>query len=83
LFAEIILSCYFFIFRPFFDSCDGIYLNYNWNDEKLELSRRIAGSRKFDVYVGVDVFGRGCFGGGGVNTWQVVIVLYFSWLKNS
>ena len=27
-----------------------------------------AGERKTDVYVGVDVFGRNCFGGGGFNT---------------
>jgi hypothetical protein len=27
--------------------------------------------RKLDVYVGVDVFGRGCFGGGGLDMFKV------------
>ena len=32
----------------------------------------IAGSqRKFDVYAGIDCFGRGCYGGGGWNTYKV------------
>ena len=30
--------------------------------------------RKFDVYVGVDVFGRGCFGGGGYNSKAVSLL---------
>jgi len=28
------------------------------------LSAEVAGDRKFDVYMGIDVFGRGSFGGG-------------------
>eukprot|EP01134_Creolimax_fragrantissima_P002242 CFRG2242T1 len=32
------------------------------------LHDRIAHGRTSDVYVGIDVFGRGCFGGGGFNT---------------
>jgi mannosyl-glycoprotein endo-beta-N-acetylglucosaminidase len=63
--------------RAFFDACDGIYLNYNWNDEKLNLSKEMAKNRQFDVYVGVDVFGRGCFGGGGINT-GLVFDLHFT-----
>ena len=36
------------------------------------MSARGAGQeRRYDVYVGVDVFGRGCFGGGGWNTNKV------------
>lgn len=60
-------------FRPFFRAADGIFLNYNWNDESLKTSLENADkeSRKGDVYVGVDVFGRGCFGGGGLNMWKV------------
>ncbi len=30
-----------------------------------------AGQRYRDVFVGIDVFGRGCFGGGGFNTCEV------------
>ncbi len=56
----------------YFDSCDGIFLNYTWSVEQLSNSSIHAGeSRKFDVYVGVDCFGRGCFGGGGWDTYQV------------
>lgn len=47
-----------------FRICDGIYLNYCWNEVCLKNSLTNAGSRQFDVYVGIDVFGRGCFGGG-------------------
>lgn len=57
----------------FFDACDGIFLNYNWNDKCLKHSKELASSRgrPMDVYVGVDVFGRGCLGGGGFNTVEV------------
>lgn len=48
----------------FFNACDGIYLNYNYTMEKLEMSALLADHRKHDVYVGVDVFGRGCPGSG-------------------
>ena len=30
----------------------------------VEDSASVAGERKFDVYMGIDVFGRGTFGGG-------------------
>nr|CAD7455738.1 unnamed protein product [Timema tahoe] len=58
--------------RPFFELCDGIFLNYCWTEINLKKSVENAGSRLIDVYVGVDVFGRGCFGGGGFNTTQAV-----------
>lgn len=51
-----------------FEICDGIFLNYGWKDSNLENSLSRAGARQYDVYVGIDVFGRGCFGGGGFNT---------------
>ena len=52
--------------RIFFDACDGIFLNYIWSEAHLMRSASAAGnSRRPDVYVGVDVFGRGCYGGGG------------------
>ncbi|XP_063226102.1 cytosolic endo-beta-N-acetylglucosaminidase isoform X1 [Bacillus rossius redtenbacheri] len=61
--------------RTFFDHCDGIFLNYCWTDEKLKNTAMSAGCRKHDVYVGVDVFGRGCFGGGGFNTCKAMEVV--------
>ena len=62
-----------FIFSMFFDACDGIFLNYNWKDETLHNSLKLAREkgRDMDVYVGIDVFGRGCLGGGGFNTVEV------------
>ena len=57
----------------FFDVCDGIFLNYCWKDENLAKSKDLAvgAGRPYDVYVGIDVFGRGCLGGGGYNTCEV------------
>lgn len=64
-----------FLNRIFFDACDGIFLNYNWSEAHLMRSVGAAGQdRKFDVYVGVDVFGRGCFGGGGYNSKAVSLL---------
>ena len=62
--------------EPFFNVCDGIFLNYTWNDWMLASSKTAASSsssRVTDVYVGIDVFGRGCFGGGGYNSVAVSI----------
>lgn len=50
--------------KPFFDLCDGIFVNYSWEEDYPKLSGAIAGERKFDVYMGIDVFGRGTYGGG-------------------
>ena len=52
----------------FFFNCDGIFLNYNWKAQNLKrsldtLRSRNAICRSTDIYVGIDVFGRGCFGG--------------------
>jgi mannosyl-glycoprotein endo-beta-N-acetylglucosaminidase len=52
----------------FFHCCDGIFLNYNWNWSLLSETRKMAQNRLNDVYVGIDVFGRGCPGGGGYNS---------------
>lgn len=54
--------------RDYFDACDGIFLNYTWTAEHLSRTVAQAGSRILDVFVGVDIFGRNCFGGGGFNT---------------
>jgi len=52
----------------FFDQCDAIFLNYTWAADQLDISAMNAGERLQDVFVGIDVFGRGMIGGGGYNT---------------
>ncbi|XP_010921546.1 cytosolic endo-beta-N-acetylglucosaminidase 1 [Elaeis guineensis] len=54
--------------KPFFDLCDGIFVNYTWNEKYPEVSATVAGNRRFDVYMGIDVFGRNTYGGGQWNT---------------
>lgn len=49
---------------PFLDVSDGLFLNYHWKSETPAEVAAVAGSRACDVYMGVDVHGRGTFGGG-------------------
>jgi len=65
---------------PFFNACHGIFLNYCWktgglNEKGEEMPDNLGNSLanldkrlSSEVYVGVDVFGRGCLGGGGFDT---------------
>lgn len=50
----------------FFNSCDGIFLNYCWNVQKLQdsinLCQKLA-RNPCEIFVGVDIFGRNCYGG--------------------
>ena len=55
--------------KPFFDRCDGIWINYLWKEGDPNRIRDAAGDRWRDVYLGVDCFGRGTYGGGGLNTY--------------
>jgi endo-beta-N-acetylglucosaminidase D len=50
--------------KMYFDACDGIFLNYFWKPEMVERTASRAGERRHDVYVGIDVWGRGSYGGG-------------------
>ncbi|KAG8085246.1 hypothetical protein GUJ93_ZPchr0010g10058 [Zizania palustris] len=50
--------------KPFFDLCDGLFANYSWAENYPKYSAEVAGDRKYDVYMGIDVFGRNTFGGG-------------------
>ncbi|CAF0864445.1 unnamed protein product [Didymodactylos carnosus] len=61
--------------RPFFDVCDGIFLNYTWTEDNLKRSKVEANERYLDVFVGVDVWGRGCLGNGGFNTCEAMSVV--------
>ncbi|KAM4691870.1 cytosolic endo-beta-N-acetylglucosaminidase [Rhinophrynus dorsalis] len=54
--------------RQFFDSCDGIFTNYNWREEHLQ--RMALEQRKTDVFVGVDIFARGEVVGGKFDTFK-------------
>ncbi|XP_050455330.1 cytosolic endo-beta-N-acetylglucosaminidase [Cataglyphis hispanica] len=57
--------------KDFFLHCDGIFLNYNWTESRLSKSHIFAkelGRDIKDIYVGLDVWGRGCPGGGGFNS---------------
>ncbi|XP_046677910.1 cytosolic endo-beta-N-acetylglucosaminidase 1 [Homalodisca vitripennis] len=61
--------------KPFFDVCDGIFLNYVWKPADLQESLREAGTRRHDVFVGVDVWGRNCYQDGGFNVDKALTVL--------
>ncbi|KAF8009735.1 hypothetical protein BT93_J0660 [Corymbia citriodora subsp. variegata] len=58
--------------KPFFDLCDGIFVNYTWRENYPRLSAAAAGDRKYDVYMGIDVFGRSTYGGG---QWKANVAL--------
>lgn len=52
-------------FRIFFEKSDGIFLNYNWSDAHIErtLFEVTPYKNRFkDVFVGIDIFGRGQIG---------------------
>jgi mannosyl-glycoprotein endo-beta-N-acetylglucosaminidase len=52
----------------FLDVADAILLNYQWTPSLLDASLAVAdamGRQRRDILVGVDVFGRGSYGGGG------------------
>ncbi|EGG16647.1 Endo-beta-N-acetylglucosaminidase [Cavenderia fasciculata] len=55
--------------KIYFDACDGIFLNYKWNEDMIKSSSQLATDREHQVYVGTDVFGRGTFGGGKLNSY--------------
>uniref|UniRef100_UPI00358FE564 cytosolic endo-beta-N-acetylglucosaminidase isoform X2 n=1 Tax=Myxine glutinosa TaxID=7769 RepID=UPI00358FE564 len=61
--------------KVFLESCDGFFVNYNWTREGLRRTRELAGDRWNDVYVGVDVFGRNCPGGGGWSTHVAIAMI--------
>ncbi|CBN78701.1 Mannosyl-glycoprotein endo-beta-N-acetylglucosaminidase, family GH85 [Ectocarpus siliculosus] len=51
--------------RVFFDACDGIFSNYAWKADYPSACALEAQARRYDVYMGIDTFGRGTWGGGG------------------
>lgn len=53
--------------ETFFNSCDGIFTNYNWSLNHLERSSKLVDSKfpekRNKVFFGIDVFGRGQIAG--------------------
>lgn len=46
----------------FFNNCDGILINYNWNQKNLEQTAKIVNNHlelMTKIFIGIDVFGRG------------------------
>ena len=66
---------------PYFAVSDGLFVNYTWKDEELKNSseRGKKLDRLHDIYFGIDVFGRGSFGGGGFNSKVVSKILFVFW----
>ena len=52
--------------KPFFEAADAIFINYTWKEDTPAKAAAVAGDRRRDVYMGVDVFGRNTYGGGGM-----------------
>lgn len=57
----------------YFDHSDGLFTNYWWDIDPVyptpSESAALAGARRYDVYTGTDVFGRGTYAGGGFSTY--------------
>lgn len=51
----------------FFAATDAIFINYTWKAGYAVQAAEAAATRRLDVYMGIDVFGRNTFGGGGFN----------------
>ena len=51
---------------PFFEAADAIFINYTWKEDTPAKAAAVAGDRRRDVYMGIDVFGRNTYGGGGM-----------------
>ncbi|CAH0480447.1 unnamed protein product [Peronospora belbahrii] len=52
----------------FFENVDAFYVNYGWNSDDAKFSAAFDLDRRYQVYMGIDVFGRhGTIGGGKMN----------------
>eukprot|EP00850_Spirogloea_muscicola_P020113 SM000207S06188 [mRNA] locus=s207:137974:139855:- [translate_table: standard] len=49
----------------FFAAADGIFTNYCWKEGAPKQCAQAAGARHLDVFMGIDAYGRGTYGGGG------------------
>lgn len=68
--------------ETFFNSCDGIFTNYNWSILHLERSSKLVDlkfpERRNNVFFGIDVFGRGQIAGFRSN--EVTVLIGFSFI---
>lgn len=67
----------YFLLRDFFLNCDGIYLNYQWTENRLKNTSEMVKQLQRDVrdvYVGLDIFARGTSGIGKFNCTHVTII---------
>ena len=59
---------------PFFDAASTIFLNYGWSPtyprDTANAVEGMKGKSREDVYFGLDVWGRGQYGGGGFESWR-------------
>lgn len=51
---------------------DGIFTNYTWKSSFPLDSAFLANERNYDVYTGIDFWGRGQYGGGGFNAHKAI-----------
>lgn len=64
--------------KPWFDVCDGIFVNYTWQKDYPKQSAALAQERRWGVYTGIDVYGRNTYGGGGLDCNKAVDVIRFA-----
>lgn len=60
---------------PFFNVVDALFTDYHWKADMPATSFKNAGKRHRDVYTGIDLFGRGTYGGGGHNAHAAMAVI--------
>lgn len=62
---------------PFFRYVDGFYTDYGWTSEDAKFSAAFDLDRRFEIYMGVDVFGRhDMLGGGKMNCDQALCIAW-------
>lgn len=69
---------------PFLRACDSIFLNYFWSPRHVaatlqaleEEAHSTSTLRPSQVCFGIDVFGRGTYGGGGFETWRALDAIF-------
>lgn len=53
---------------PYFKAAGAMFTNYHWDRSAPVRSAVKAGPRRTDVFTGIDIYGRGTYGGGGLHT---------------
>ncbi|BGP15215.1 hypothetical protein JCM10213_000833 [Rhodosporidiobolus nylandii] len=63
---------------PYLLAADSLFVNYWWRPDSLASSSALLSSlqlplsRRSDIFFGIDVFGRGSYGGGGFESWRAL-----------